>query len=637
MASFICFDELPDLFFIELFHYLSSADILWSFINLNNRIQQIISERGFFRHINLSSLGFYKFDTLLTLLPLSQVQILVINIEASSLQLSRFSYLPHLTTLRLYGLRDLKDAFNFILRHSHSLVYLTLQTHDLFRPRGFGGSVVYPKVHLTTFMENILPHLNALRSLDLGQGIDLGLPLWHVTTIECSLNYLRIPLQHIKQLCQVMSLEKLSTTLEELHVGMRSLDAGAHNDLPDELVLSKMINLHSFSLVQSIFTDNRIEWSTIEILTTANVMPVLRKMNLILFISLDDVDCIKKSALFTDNRQIDIQFAFIMDENSLATQLSEYIPHGSRFHPREIVGITCMASCLTTEDRQMTNLNCYYDNYSWILHVWYTLPWAFDEFFELVAPDMYITKVETFLPSQCNSTMIYPSRLRTLAVSENNSLPSIVSMPHVVQLDRISTVHLSFHDWPIGLKLSSLRHITLTNNLIELKNFALFSSNIRSIQIICYASMPNFILNDWSVFRSLSSLPKLISLQIVINDMDTILDENSCQIIAETAPMFVHFGLCFRRQNAPPSPDDLNRPAEMDSAILALIAEDPTLIINDDDDYTIEPGDIAFLESTINKYQTCIKDIRHRILNLSFHVKPLIVVEDGDCGLTVWF
>ncbi|CAF4275667.1 unnamed protein product, partial [Adineta steineri] len=105
MASFTCFDELPDLFFIELFHYLSSADILWSFINLNNRIQQIVSERGVFRHINLSSLCLYKFDTLLTLLPLSQVQILVINIEASSLQLSRFSYLPHLTTLRLYGLR----------------------------------------------------------------------------------------------------------------------------------------------------------------------------------------------------------------------------------------------------------------------------------------------------------------------------------------------------------------------------------------------------------------------------------------------------------------------------------------------------------------------------------------------------
>ncbi|CAF0955603.1 unnamed protein product [Adineta steineri] len=633
MASFTCFDELPDLFFIELFHYLSSADILWSFINLNNRIQQIISERGFFCHINLSSLCLYKFDTVLTLLPLSQVQILVINIEASSLQLSRFSYLPHLTTLRLYGLRDLKDAFNFILRHSHSLVHLTLQTYDLYRHRGFGGSVSHPQVRLEAFMENVLPHLNALRSLDLGQGIDVGLPLWHVTTIECSLNYLRIPLQHINQLCQVMSLEKLSTTLEELHVAMRSLDAGGYNELPDELVLSKMNNLHSFSLVQSIFTDNRIEWSTIEILTAANVMPVLRKMNLILFISLDDMDCIKKSALFTDNRQIDIQFAFIMDENSLATQLSEYIPHGSRFHPREIVGITCMAHCLTPEDRQLTNLDCYFDNYSWILHVWYTLPWAFEGFFESVAPDMYITEVDTFLPSQCNSSMIYPSRLRTLAISENNSLPSIVSMPHVVQLDRINTVHLSFHDWPIGLNLSTLRHITLTNNLVELKSFALFPTNIRSIQIICYAAMPNFNLTDWSVFRSLSSLPKLISLQIVIKDMDTILDENSCQIIAETALMFAHFGLCFRRQDAPPDPDDLNRPVEMDPAILALLAADPTLTISDE----IEPCDISFLESTINKYQTCIKDRRHRILNLLFHVKPLIVVEDGDCGLTVWF
>ena len=134
MAFITCFDNLPDLFFIELFRYLSSIDILWSFINLNSRIQTLISERGFFRHINLSSACLSKFDTLLTLLPRAQIQTLVIDIEASLLQLSRYSYLPCLTTLRLYGLRDFEDAFSFILRHSHSLVHLTLETNELFMP-----------------------------------------------------------------------------------------------------------------------------------------------------------------------------------------------------------------------------------------------------------------------------------------------------------------------------------------------------------------------------------------------------------------------------------------------------------------------------------------------------------------------
>jgi hypothetical protein len=132
MALITCFDDLPYLFFIELFSYLSSIDILWSLINLNNRIQTIIKERGFFRHINLSSVRLSKFDTLLTLLPFNQIQTLVIDIEASPLQLSRWSYLPCLTTLRLYGLRDFEDASSFILRHSHSLIHLTLQTNDLF-------------------------------------------------------------------------------------------------------------------------------------------------------------------------------------------------------------------------------------------------------------------------------------------------------------------------------------------------------------------------------------------------------------------------------------------------------------------------------------------------------------------------
>ena len=71
------------------------------------------------------------------------------------------------------------------------------------------------------------------------------------------------------------------------------------------------------------------------------------------------MDYIDGSLLFTDDRQIDVQFAFIVDNSSLGIQLSHQIPRGSRFHPREVVGVTCVASCLLLKDEQPTNLNCY--------------------------------------------------------------------------------------------------------------------------------------------------------------------------------------------------------------------------------------------------------------------------------------
>ena len=53
--------------------------------------------------------------------------------------------------------------------------------------------------------------------------------------------------------------------------------------------------------------------------------------------------------------------------------------------------------------------------------------------------------------------------------------------------------------------------------------------------------------------------------------METNLGENNCQIIAETAAAkLTHFGICFRRKNAPPDPDAPTGPAEIDDEVLAL-------------------------------------------------------------------
>jgi hypothetical protein len=213
-------------------------------------------------------------------------------------------------------------------------------------------------------VENVLPHLSALRSLDLGQDTGFGLTTWNIPTIQSPLNYLRVSLAYIPQLCDVISRDTLSTTLEQLHVTLRSSHMDKENSIPKELVLSKMINLHTFTLVQSIFTyiDNRIEWSTIESLTAPNVMPVLRRMNLAILITIDDLDCINRSSLFIDDRRIDIQFAIITADTSLGNELRNYLPNGSRFHPREIVGVSCVVSYLSQNYQELTNINCYVSN-----------------------------------------------------------------------------------------------------------------------------------------------------------------------------------------------------------------------------------------------------------------------------------
>ncbi|CAF3175493.1 unnamed protein product [Rotaria socialis] len=182
---------------------------------------------------------------------------------------------------------------------------------------GFMGHIGYPRDRFPILVKNILPHLNALCSLDLGQDTGFGLTNWYVTTIQCPLKYLRVPMEHIPHLCHVMIRETLSSTSEQLH----------------------------------------------------------------------------------------------------------------------------------------------FDRYPLVYDVWRTLPWALGQFFDSVEPIQYITTVEVFSLSPSYSSIISSSRLRTLSISKNDSLPSVISVRHVVQLDHINIVHLSFHDWPVGLNLLAIRRI----------------------------------------------------------------------------------------------------------------------------------------------------------------------------------
>jgi hypothetical protein len=224
---------------------------------------------------------------------------------------------------------------------------------------GFAGHILRPLGRLPTLVQNVLPYLTSLRSLDLGQDTGFGLTNWHITTIQSPLKYLRVSLADAAHLYHVISAEILSTTLEQLHVTLRYPDWICEKIRSEELKLPSMVHLHTFTLIQSIFSEDRIEWSTIELLTAPKVMPVLRRMNLAIFITANDLNRVNESSLFSNGRRIDVQFAFIVDDDSLDIQLNHQLPHGSRFHPRELIGVTCTGSSLSESYKESTNLDCY--------------------------------------------------------------------------------------------------------------------------------------------------------------------------------------------------------------------------------------------------------------------------------------
>ena len=224
---------------------------------------------------------------------------------------------------------------------------------------GYAGNTSRPRGRLATLVKDVLPHLTSIRLLDLGQDTGNGLISPELTMIHNRLTYLRVSLQDIAHLYHVMSSKTLPTTLKQFHATMRHKNPMCDRLLPEDLILPPMINLHTFTLVQTILSYNRYEWSTFEYITAPDHMPVLRRVNLAIFTTIDELDQINSSLLFTDDRRIDVQFAFAIDDDSLGIQLSHQVPHGSRFHPRQVVGVTCVVSELCSYHEHSTDMNCY--------------------------------------------------------------------------------------------------------------------------------------------------------------------------------------------------------------------------------------------------------------------------------------
>lgn len=180
--------------------------------------------------------------------------------------------------------------------------------------------------------------------------------------------------------------------------------------------------------------------------------------------------------------------------------------------------------------------------------MWYTLPWAFDGFFHAYVPYQWITGIHVFERPSHKTRTINQSSLRTLDMAAPASSSLIFSLPHIITFDRIETVHLSFYNEPIRLQLSMVRHVTLVNSIDCLNYSSSFPSSIRSIRILLFYNYPNYVSSNWPmVLHSLSTLPRLASFRIFMYDMPmSTLDDESCQLIAKMASLFIDFGFCFR-------------------------------------------------------------------------------------------
>jgi hypothetical protein len=180
----------------------------------------------------------------------------------------------------------------------------------------------------------------------------------------------------------------------------------------------------------------------------------------------------------------------------------------------------------------------------------------------------------------------------------SDNLPSFVTfLPHIISSNQIVELHLFRCDRQISVNLPTVSRLTLINSLDSL-NSCTHLTNTQSIQIILdhqYFYLGN---DDWTVLRTLSTLPRLISLRIVLYDMRDSPNDTSCQIIAETAPIVSDFGFCFRRFS----------------------------------------GGMGYdMDAVRMKQPLFIEQLKNRILALPSNRQPYIVSDQDGYGIIIWF
>jgi hypothetical protein len=101
-----------------------------------------------------------------------------------------------------------------------------------------------------------------------------------------------------------------------------------------------MPSLQTFTFMKPLYYENTEEWAFLDMLTSSQVMPVLKRIHLIVAITISDLDRIDQSMIFDDDRHVDVHYAMLLNDNQCHTELSKRVPRGSRSHPRSIATAT---------------------------------------------------------------------------------------------------------------------------------------------------------------------------------------------------------------------------------------------------------------------------------------------------------
>jgi hypothetical protein len=215
---------------------------------------------------------------------------------------------------------------------------------------GMTKHVGYPLWNLTDFVNKILCHLPLLQSLDLGMESSFYLPHWRFKMIQAPLIYVKISLGKTHDLIDIMSTKPLSHTLQQLHIKIPDVCSDIEFSLRDKSFLPRMESLHTFTFAKSFNWYSSEEWTFVNVLTTSNVMPVLRRMNFSIVIDFNDLIQMAQSALFADYRHIDVHYAFVINDNRQHHELNQYAPRGSLSHPHQVASATFISECWPVDE-----------------------------------------------------------------------------------------------------------------------------------------------------------------------------------------------------------------------------------------------------------------------------------------------
>ncbi|CAF4741151.1 unnamed protein product, partial [Rotaria sp. Silwood2] len=103
--------------------------------------------------------------------------------------------------------------------------------------------------------------------------------------------------------------------------------------------------LHTLSFVKPFNWHSIGEWTFINLFTSSNIMPVLRRVNFSLVIDVNDLIQMRNSALFIDSRHIDIHYAFIVIDDRPHEELVNYVPCSSQSYSRQKASATFISDC----------------------------------------------------------------------------------------------------------------------------------------------------------------------------------------------------------------------------------------------------------------------------------------------------